>query len=282
VAGYQTDLSLDRYHSSSELSDNPIAKNSQSENQASIAVSDQGEAGSSHYTSLLIVDDDESCRIALHRMLASEGYIVTSVADGLDILSVIEKVNPSVILLDVMLPHISGIDICKQIRSQQITIPIIMLSSKYEEVDIVLGIEVGADDYIAKPYRIRELIARINVLLRRSGAPKGDTGGHDEDPEDVIRCGDIVLDQTKYEVICRSVKLDLALREFQLLRELLLAKGKVVERDELLLNIWGFCYEGDQRIIATLINRLRSKIEEDPENPRHIITIRGVGYRFDE
>jgi len=284
VAGYQTDFTLSQYHSSSGLSDDSVIKNhrpwSKESHDRPIPDITSTEAG--HYVPLLIVEDDESSRIALHTMLAGEGYIVTSIIDGRDILSVIEEVKPTIILLDVVLPYVSGIEVCKQIRSEQITIPIIMLSSKYEEEDIVLAMQVGADDYLAKPYRIRELIARINVLLRRAGAPKDNTGRDKESFEDTIRCGEIVLDQTKHEVTCRSVKLNLALREFQLLRELLLAKGKVVERDSLMLNIWGFCYEGDQRIIATLINRLRAKIEEDPENPRHIITIRGVGYRLDE
>lgn len=231
---------------------------------------------------VLVVEDDESHRIALNTLLERENYSVMTLADGREILSVIDKIKPDVILLDVMLPYLSGIEICQLIRENDSKIPIIMVSAKAEEVDIVLGMEMGADDYIAKPYRIRELIARINVLLRRRTA-RGDRDMKqaEDAPEEILCVGDVVLDQSTYEVTFAGRRLDLPLREFQLLRELLLAKGKVITRDELLLNIWGFSYEGDARIIATLISRLRSKIEKDPENPVRIVTVRGIGYRFD-
>ncbi len=233
---------------------------------------------------ILVVEDDESHRLVLSRALENEGYIVDSIADGEEALAYLGDKNPDMVLLDVMLPHYSGIEICKYLRQKNIYIPIVMISAKAEEIDIVLGIEVGADDYVVKPYRMRELLARVSVLLRRSNRTQSEIRKNksEEISEEILRGGDIVLDQSKYEVFYRGERIELPLREFQLLRELLLVKGRVITRDELLLNIWGFGYEGDPRIVATLISRLRSRIESDPDNPAHIITIRGVGYRFDD
>jgi DNA-binding response OmpR family regulator len=233
---------------------------------------------------IVVVEDDESHRLVLSRALEGEGYSVVSIADGEEAIAYLEENKPDMVLLDVMLPNYSGIDICKYLRQKSIYIPIVMISARSEEIDIVLGIEVGADDYIVKPYRMRELLARVSVLFRRSNRTQSEIKktSPPEHFEEVLRGGDVILDQSKYEVFYRGERIDLPLREFQLLRELLLVKGRVITRDELLLNIWGFGYEGDPRIVATLISRLRSRIEEDPDNPKHIITIRGVGYRFDE
>lgn len=235
---------------------------------------------------VLIVEDDESHVLALTLGLEREGFAVEAVGDGRKAAAVISTINPDIILLDIMLPGMSGLDICRQLRSSGVTTPVIMISSRNEEVDIVVGIEVGADDYVAKPYRIRELTARMRALLRRQLPTAGSTDRrvepNDSRHSDLLRVGEISLDSARHEVFVRDVKIEMPLREFQLLRELLLAAGRVVTREELIDNVWGYEYEGDPRIIATLIGRLRSKIEPNPDAPVHIITIRGVGYRFND
>jgi len=234
---------------------------------------------------VLVVEDDESHILALTLGLEREGYAVSQVTDGRDAFDAVITTNPDIVLLDIMLPGMSGLDVCRQLRAASITIPIIMVSSRNEEVDIVVGIEVGADDYVAKPYRIRELVARMNAVLRRRTAPSvasANQPGEVANSTEFLQVGDVTLDSARHEVHVRGVKTDIPLREFQLLRELMEHAGRVVTREELIDNVWGYEYEGDPRIIATLVGRLRTKIESDPDNPTHIITIRGVGYRFND
>lgn len=236
---------------------------------------------------VLVVEDDESHVLALTIGLEREGLAVTAVRDGRDAVHAYDEVHPDVVLLDVMLPGTSGIEVCRELRARGIDTPIIMVSSRSEEVDVVVGIEVGADDYVPKPYRMRELVARIGALLRRRKLPVESpartsplTGlpAHDG----VLRVGDVTLDPDRHEVFVRGAGVELPLREFQLLRELLANAGRVVPREALLERVWGLDYEGDPRIVATLVGRLRARIEEDPDEPTHILTIRGVGYRFND
>ena len=239
---------------------------------------------------MLVVEDDESHVLALTVGLEREGLAVTSVRDGRDAVEVAERLNPDVILLDVMLPGTSGIEICRELRARGHDTPIIFVSARSEELDVVVGIEVGADDYVPKPYRMRELVARIGALLRRRRAPGEvlsptvaalgitDFAGGDE----VLRVGDVALDPARHEVAIRGTPVELPLREFQLLRELLSHAGRVVTRDTLLERVWGIDYDGDPRIVATLIGRLRARVEEDPDDPTRIVTIRGVGYRYND
>ncbi|MDA8290870.1 MAG: response regulator transcription factor [Actinomycetota bacterium] len=235
---------------------------------------------------VLVVEDDESHVIALTVGLEREGLAVTAVRDGRDAVAVAERLRPDVILLDLMLPGVSGIDICRELRSRGDDTPIIVVSAKGEELDVVVGIEVGADDYVPKPYRMRELVARIGALLRRRRAH--DAAGALSPGEvrhahpDALRVGDVTLDDARHEVTVRGEPVELPLREFQLLRELLASAGRVVTRDALLERVWGIDYEGDPRIVATLVGRLRARVEEDPEEPTRILTIRGVGYRYDD
>ena len=243
----------------------------------------------STWPKVLIVEDDESHILALTLGLEREGYAVTAVSDGREAFDAVAEIQPDIILLDIMLPGMSGLDVCRQLRGAEINTPIIMVSSRNEEVDIVVGIEVGADDYVAKPYRIRELVARMNAVLRRHLAQPSTVGGKSAapgqtatPPADVLRVGEVMLDSGRHEVFVRDKKIDIPLREFQLLRELMEHAGRVVTREELIDNVWGFEYDGDPRIIATLVGRLRTKIEPDPDEPVHIITIRGVGYRFND
>ncbi len=231
---------------------------------------------------ILVVEDDESHVLALGTGLEREGLAVTAVRDGRDAIATAERIRPDVILLDVMLPGTSGIDVCRELRARGYSTPIIIVSSKHEELDVVVGIEVGADDYVAKPYRLRELVARIGALLRRqnSARPSGPEVRAAE--VDLLRAGDVTLDVGRHEVFVRGEHVELPLREFQLLRELLEHAGKVVTREELLDRVWGLDYDGDPRIVATLIGRLRARIELDPDAPTRIVTVRGVGYRFDD
>ena len=237
-------------------------------------------------TKVLLVEDDESHVLAITIGLEREHFAVTCVSDGRDAVAAALASSPDVILLDVMLPGMSGIDVCRELRLQGVETPIIMVSARAEELDVVVGIEVGADDYVAKPYSIRELVARIGVILRRrrllsSGQAPIDPLTHSS-LEGPISIGDIVLDAGRHEVFVGPRRVELPLREFQVLRELLDHAGKVVTRDDLLARIWGFDYDGDPRIVATIIGRLRARIEDDPDQPVHIATVRGVGYRFND
>jgi len=259
--------------------------------------------GRERFPRILVVEDDEDQLLALTLGLEREGMAVTGVRSGREALLAHDEVHPDLVLLDVMLGGTSGVEVCRQLRARGETTPIIMVSSRHDEVDVVVGIEMGADDYLAKPYRLRELVARIGVLLRRrrltawlEGPPPGPSRGAApipgaphvagrstaaRPPGSVLRAGDIVLDEDRHEVEVGGRKVDLALREFQVLRELLSARGRVVTRDALLERVWGLDYEGDPRIVSTLIGRLRAEVELDPANPTRIVTIRGVGYRLD-
>lgn len=232
---------------------------------------------------VVLVEDDESHLLAITLGLEREGFTITAVNDGRNAIPVINDVDPDIILLDIMVPGLSGLEICRQLRADGVITPIIMVSARSDEVDIVLGIELGADDYVAKPYRIRELVARMNAVLRRhQNQQENVLVPHHAPPVDVLQVGDVVLDSSRHELFVRDEKTEIPLREFQLLRELMEHAGRVVTREELIDNVWGFSYEGDPRIIATLVGRLRAKIEIDAEKPTHIITIRGVGYRFND
>lgn len=240
----------------------------------------------SEWPRVLIIEDDEDQLFALSVGLAREGLDVAGARDSTEAITAIETIRPDVILLDVMLPGVSGIDVCRELRDRGVLTPIIMLGSRQNELDVVRGMEVGADDYVPKPYRMRELVARIGAQLRRSQpAPTGDPGHAPRPsvvPPSVLTAGDVTLDPARHEVTVAGSEVEIPLREFQLLQELLQHAGRVVSRDELLERVWGLDYLGDPRIVATLVVRLRARIERDPDNPTHIITIRGVGYRFND
>ena len=245
-----------------------------------------GHAGGdrSSWPRILVVEDDESHVLALTVGLEREGLAVTALRDGRDAVETAERLRPDVILLDVMLPGSSGLEICRELRARGYTTPVIFVSARSDELDVVVGIEVGADDYVPKPYRMRELVARIGALLRRRRGQDPPPAPVPEDlvSRDVLRVGEVTLDPERHELVIRGEVVDLPLREFQLLRELLLHAGRVVTRETLLEHVWGIDYDGDPRIVATLIGRLRARVEENPDEPRHIVTIRGVGYRYND
>ena len=225
---------------------------------------------------VLVVEDEKSFVEALKVGLDREGFDVKVAEDGLMALNLFRIFKPDLILLDVMLPKISGLDVCKEIRTES-KVPIIMVTAKGEEIDTVVGLEVGADDYVTKPYRLREVVARMRSLLRRSNW-SDETEAISEGR--VITVSDIQIYIDKYEVKVRNEIVDFPLKEFELLLILLENVGRVLTRDVLIDQVWGFDYVGDTKTLDVHIKRLRTKVEKDPSKPQSIITVRGVGYKF--
>jgi two-component system response regulator RegX3 len=225
---------------------------------------------------VLVVEDEESFVEALLVGLKREGFRVEVARDGLQALEMYDIVHPDVILLDVMLPKMSGIDVCRQLRKKTMT-PIIMVTAKGAEIDTVVGLEVGADDYVTKPYRLRELTARMRAVMRRSPSERGG-----ELSDATLTVGDVELDPDQHEVVIRGESQPLPLKEFELLHILLANAGRVLPRETLIDRVWGSDYVGDTKTLDVHIKRLRSKIEDDPGNPTRIITIRGLGYKYDK
>ncbi|MGF1595366.1 MAG: response regulator [Acidimicrobiales bacterium] len=226
--------------------------------------------------SVLVVDDEPSFRHALEQALRAEGFVVHTAGDGERALELFHQVGPDLVLLDVMLPRLSGIDVCRHIRTIDET-PVIMVSAKAEEIDAVVALEVGADDYITKPYRLRELVARMRTVLRRAGQGDGqapaEVGGR-------VTVGRVELDPQRHEVRLDGELVDLPLKEFQVLEELMRHAGFVVTRDDLINRLWGYDYVGDTKTLDVHIKRLRTKLEPDPAAPTMITTIRGLGYKM--
>jgi len=230
-------------------------------------------------TTILVVEDEESFVEALTVGLKREGFRVIVGRDGAEALSLFSAVRPDLVLLDVMLPKISGIDVCREIRKQS-KVPIIMVTAKGSEIDTVVGLEVGADDYVTKPYRLRELVARMRAVLRRRSSD-------DAAPvqpvllDEVVEVGDVRVDHERHEVFIREVETRLPLKEFELLALLLENAGRVLTRETLIDRVWGADYVGDTKTLDVHIKRLRSKVEPDPATPARIVTIRGLGYKYE-
>lgn len=224
---------------------------------------------------VLVVEDEESFIEALTVGLRREGFEVAIARDGIDALAAFDLHKPDLVLLDVMLPRMSGIDVCREIRTKS-KVPIIMVTAKGAEIDTVVGLEVGADDYVTKPYRLRELVARMRAVLRRSPGdePLDDAVGS-------IDVGDVRLDPERHEVWVRDEQIQLPLKEFDLLHVLLVNAGRVLPRELLIDRVWGHDYVGDTKTLDVHIKRLRAKVEEDPANPVRIVTIRGLGYKYE-
>lgn len=225
---------------------------------------------------VLIVEDEDSFVDALTVGLKREGFRVQIAKDGAEALDVFDAVAPDLVLLDVMLPKVSGIDVCRELRSRS-KVPIIMVTAKGAEIDTVVGLEVGADDYVTKPYRLRELVARMRAVLRRIPVDHGAVAPSGE----ALAVGDVVLDPDRHEVTIRGEAVNLPLKEFELLALLLDNAGRVLTRDVLIDRVWGHDYVGDTKTLDVHVKRLRAKVEDDPSNPTRIITIRGLGYKYD-
>jgi two-component system response regulator RegX3 len=226
---------------------------------------------------VLVVEDETSYVEALTVGLTREGFRVEVATDGVEALGKFDLVRPDIVLLDVMLPKMSGIDVCRQLRKRT-QVPIIMVTAKGAEIDTVVGLEVGADDYVAKPYRMRELVARMRAVMRRPGAI---VAAVDEVPERVLMVGDLALDPEEHRVTLDGAELALPLKEFELLHLLLANAGRVLTRDILIDRVWGSDYVGDTKTLDVHVKRLRAKVEKDPANPVRIVTIRGLGYKFE-
>jgi two-component system response regulator RegX3 len=222
---------------------------------------------------VLVVEDEESFIEALNVGLAREGFRVQVARDGLDAIDMFDAVRPDVVLLDVMLPKVSGIDVCRELRKRS-RVPIIMVTAKGSEIDTVVGLEVGADDYVTKPYRIRELVARMRAVMRRSADREDDLSS------DAMHVGDVALDPEKHEVRIRGELTQLPLKEFELLHVLLANAGRVITREQLIDRVWGSDYVGDTKTLDVHVKRLRAKVETDPAQPERIVTIRGLGYKY--
>lgn len=225
---------------------------------------------------VLIVEDDKPISDIIKFNLTKEGFSTDVAYDGQEGLEKAIKDNPDLVLLDVMLPTIDGFEICKKIREKS-TVPIIILTAKEEEVDKVLGLELGADDYMTKPFGQRELIARVKANIRRSGISAAPTGA---DPANVSNYGRITIDNNLYEAKKDDKLLELTLREFELLKYLAEREDKVYSREQLLEDVWEYDYYGDIRTVDVTVRRLREKIEDDSSDPKYINTKRGVGYYF--
>ncbi len=228
-------------------------------------------------TKILIVDDEQNIVDILKDNLEREGYTTLAAYDGVQAVEMAESEKPDLILLDCMLPRMDGFDVCKRIR-QTMQTPILMLTAKSEEIDKVLGLELGADDYITKPFSVREVLARVKAHLRRSSHEREVTEQTDDKR---IVIGDLVIDLAAYEVRRDGENINLTLREFELVRFLAQHSGQVFSREQLLEHVWGYFYFGDVRTVDVTIRRTREKLEPDQKEYRYILTKRGVGYYFD-
>lgn len=223
---------------------------------------------------ILVVDDEEHIVELISYNLIGNGYTVITANNGIEAIKIAREEKPNLILLDLMIPGKDGYDVCKEIRSDSEikNTPIIMLTAKSEELDKILGLELGADDYMTKPFSVRELLARVKAVLRRFSIVAPESS--------ILVFGDLTANFDKREISIKNNKLDLTLKEFELLEILVKNKGKILTRDTLLDKIWGYEYIGETRTVDVHIRYLRKKIEEDDKNPKFIETIRGVGYRF--
>jgi two-component system response regulator RegX3 len=224
-------------------------------------------------TKILVVEDEASFSEALSYVLGKEGFEVTVADTGDGAIAAFDKIGADLVLLDLMLPGLSGTEVCKQLRSRS-DVPIIMLTAKDTEVDKVVGLELGADDYVTKPYSKAELVARIRAVLRR----QGETASNDDT---LLAAGPVKIDVERHQVLINDQAVSLPLKEFELLEFLVRNSGRVLTRTQLIDRVWGSDYFGDTKTLDVHVKRLRAKIEKDPANPLFIQTIRGLGYKFE-
>ncbi|NNH74730.1 response regulator transcription factor [Nocardia uniformis] len=227
-------------------------------------------------TRVLIVEDEESLADPLAFLLRKEGFEVTISGDGPSALSEFDRTGADIVLLDLMLPGMSGTDVCKQLRLRG-SVPVIMVTARDSEIDKVVGLELGADDYVTKPYSSRELIARIRAVLRRGVGEEIDNGGETS----VLEAGPVRMDVDRHTVQVNGRAVTLPLKEFDLLEYLLRNSGRVLTRGQLIDRVWGADYVGDTKTLDVHVKRLRSKIEADPAKPEHLVTVRGLGYKLE-
>ena len=224
-------------------------------------------------TRVLVVEDEESFSDALSYMLRKEGFEVAVCPTGPDALESFDRSGADLVLLDLMLPGLPGSEVCRTLREKS-NVPVIMLTAKDSEIDKVVGLELGADDYVTKPFSSRELVARMRAVLRRRGEA-------DEQAASILESGPVRMDVDRHVVTARSEQIQLPLKEFELLHVLLVNAGRVLPRDTLIDRVWGSDYVGDTKTLDVHVKRLRAKIEPDPANPKYLVTVRGLGYKYE-
>ena len=229
---------------------------------------------------ILIVEDDQTLLDALRYNLSKEGYNVVTAVDGVQALELARSERPDLVILDIMLPKLDGFEVCRILR-KNMTTPILMLTAKVEEVDKVLGLGIGADDYMTKPFSLRELLARVRAMLRRTEMLKEKPSFEEEAVPPLIKVGDLVIDIARHQVSLGDSILDLSPKEFELLVFLARNRGRAFTRDYLLEKVWGYDYTGDTRTVDVHIRWLRRKLEADPAHPQHLLTVRGFGYKLE-
>jgi DNA-binding response OmpR family regulator len=232
--------------------------------------------------SILVVEDEKALRETLEYNLTNEGYEVDTSADGLDAYKKAHEGNYNLILLDIMLPGMDGFEICRKIRAEKNT-PILMLTARDDEIDRIVGLEVGADDYMSKPFSMRELLARVKAMLRRVRLMQEESTPVPVETisKEVLSFGDLVIDSIRREVRINNVNLELKPKEFELLHYLAVNRGRALSRDKILEDVWGWDYMGESRTVDVHMRWLRQKIEVDPGQPNRLVTVRGAGYRFE-
>ena len=229
-------------------------------------------------STVLVVEDEPNLLMALKYTLEQEGYDTLTATDGESGLNMAQSRNPDLVILDVMLPSLDGFEVCRILRRQS-NVPILMLTARGEEVDRVVGLELGADDYVTKPFSMRELLARVRNMLRRSSAPAPE---RPQESDEIIRSGNLIIDQASHSITLDGEELAMKPKEFSLIALLAANRGRAFTRDQIIERLWGYDYVGNSsRTVDVHVRWLREKIEPEPSKPRRIVTIRGVGYRFD-
>ena len=228
---------------------------------------------------ILVVDDERTLVETIKYNLLKNGYQVSVANDGVEAVEKARQEQPDLVVLDVMLPKLDGLEVCRMLR-KDMTVPILMLTARVEEFDKILGLELGADDYMTKPFSMRELLTRIKAMLRRVKMMRDEVAGAVDSPSQPLRVGDFVIDTAQHAILHKGQILNFKPKEFDLLAFLAANRGQVFTRDALIQRVWGYSYQGDTRTVDVHIRGLREKIEEDPGAPRYIETVRGVGYRF--
>jgi two-component system OmpR family response regulator len=229
---------------------------------------------------ILVVEDDRTLLEVLQYNLTKEGYDVLTASDGAKGLETARSNKPDLVILDVMLPKLDGYEVCRTLR-KEMTVPILMLTAKIEETDRVVGLEVGADDYVTKPFSMRELMARVRAMLRRTEMMKREAVSGAGTSSSCFKIGDFEIDTARHRVSRGGVAVELSRMEFSLLEFLVRNHGQVFTRDHLLEKVWGYDFAGDTRTVDVHVSWLRRKIEADPAHPKHLLTVRGVGYKFE-
>jgi two-component system, OmpR family, response regulator len=229
---------------------------------------------------IVIVEDDQTLQGVLKYNLVKEGYSVFPASDGLQAVELARSEKPDLIILDLMLPKMDGLEVCRILRKEMI-VPILMLTARADEIDKIVGLELGADDYMTKPFSMRELLARVHAMLRRTDMVKQEAVKTEGTEAEIIQAGEVEIDLSRHAVSNRGVQLELSPKEFDLLVFLVRNQGQVFNREILLNKVWSYDYAGDTRTVDVHIRWLRQKIEVDPNDPKHLVTVRGVGYKYE-